>query len=301
LTYKPRKTILALNIILSACIGVTHAQAVFRKYGYKKAPLTLSKGKYDEFFTNDEVVQIGTIKLNTRTNKVIQLLEEDTTKTNYLSDRSSVWYSVDPLAHKYPNYSPYVYCMGNPVKYVDPDGREVVIWYVDKGGNDQAYKFNGSNKMAPNNQYVKDFIQAYHFNVKNGGGDNTKEAVTNPKLKIYISDSKSDVDRYESDAVQPTVYWESRQGTKTTEGGKQSAATALEHELDHAVDDIKNTEAHHTRRKTDDVKFDNKEERRVINGSETKTAKANGESIRNNHKGESYKTINPISTKPSKN
>ncbi len=33
--------------------------------------------------------------------------------------------SVDPLAHKYPNVGSYVYCMGNPVKYVDPDGREV--------------------------------------------------------------------------------------------------------------------------------------------------------------------------------
>jgi RHS repeat-associated protein len=118
-----RKTILTLSIIFATCVGVTHAQAIFRKYGFKKAPLTLSKGKYNEFFTNDEVVQIGTVKFNTRTNKVIQLLEEDTTKNNYLSDRSSIWYSVDPLAEKYPNYSPYVYCNNNPIKYIDPDGR----------------------------------------------------------------------------------------------------------------------------------------------------------------------------------
>ena len=31
--------------------------------------------------------------------------------------------SVDPLAHKYPNVSSYVYCMGNPVNRIDPDGR----------------------------------------------------------------------------------------------------------------------------------------------------------------------------------
>jgi RHS repeat-associated protein len=118
-----KKAILYLSFMLLACVDVTHAQTGFNKYGFKKTPLTLSKGKYNEFFTNDEVVQIGTVRFNTRTNKVIQFLEEDTTKTNYLSDRSSIWYSVDPLAEKYPNYSPYVYCNNNPVKYTDPDGR----------------------------------------------------------------------------------------------------------------------------------------------------------------------------------
>ena len=113
--------------MLLTCVGISHAQAVFKKYGFKKAPLTLSKGKYNEFFTNDEVVQIGTVRFNTQTNKVIEFLEEDTTKTNYLSDRSSIWYSVDPLAEKYPNYSPYVYCANNPIKYVDPDGRKLQI------------------------------------------------------------------------------------------------------------------------------------------------------------------------------
>ncbi len=118
---------LTLSIILATCVDLTHGQAVFQKYGFNKKPLTLSKGKYNEFFTNEEVVQIGTVRFNTRTNKVIELLEEDTTKTNYLSDRSSIWYSVDPLAEKFPNYSPYVYCANNPIKYVDPDGRKLQI------------------------------------------------------------------------------------------------------------------------------------------------------------------------------
>jgi RHS repeat-associated protein len=33
--------------------------------------------------------------------------------------------TMDPLAEKYYNVSPYVYCTNNPVKYVDPDGRTV--------------------------------------------------------------------------------------------------------------------------------------------------------------------------------
>nr|MCR4815967.1 hypothetical protein [Bacteroidales bacterium] len=39
----------------------------------------------------------------------------------------TMWLSVDPLADKYPGISPYAYCAWNPVKLVDPDGREVYI------------------------------------------------------------------------------------------------------------------------------------------------------------------------------
>ena len=34
------------------------------------------------------------------------------------------WMTPDPLAEKYYDTSPYVYCLGNPIKYVDPDGEE---------------------------------------------------------------------------------------------------------------------------------------------------------------------------------
>jgi hypothetical protein len=33
---------------------------------------------------------------------------------------------MDPLAEKYFSWSPYVYCADNPVKFVDPDGRDVI-------------------------------------------------------------------------------------------------------------------------------------------------------------------------------
>ena len=39
----------------------------------------------------------------------------------------AVWLSPDPLLDKYPNISPYAYCNNNPVKYVDPDGRMIVV------------------------------------------------------------------------------------------------------------------------------------------------------------------------------
>ena len=35
----------------------------------------------------------------------------------------TMWLSVDPMADKYPSISPYNYCMWNPVRLVDPDGK----------------------------------------------------------------------------------------------------------------------------------------------------------------------------------
>ena len=41
----------------------------------------------------------------------------------YYDPKYSFWLSVDPLAEKFPNASPYNYCLGNPVNMIDPDGR----------------------------------------------------------------------------------------------------------------------------------------------------------------------------------
>ena len=45
----------------------------------------------------------------------------------YQDSKYGIWYSVDPLAEKYPNVSSYVYCLDNPVKFVDPDGRKLNV------------------------------------------------------------------------------------------------------------------------------------------------------------------------------
>ncbi|WP_304344205.1 RHS repeat domain-containing protein [Chryseobacterium koreense] len=44
----------------------------------------------------------------------------------YYDPRTSIWLSVDPLAEKFSGWSPYNYAFQNPVKFVDPDGREPI-------------------------------------------------------------------------------------------------------------------------------------------------------------------------------
>ena len=45
----------------------------------------------------------------------------------------TMWLSVDPMADKYPSISPYAYCAWNPVKLVDPDGREIGDFLNENG------------------------------------------------------------------------------------------------------------------------------------------------------------------------
>ncbi len=41
--------------------------------------------------------------------------------------------SLDPFAQKYANWSSYAYVLGNPTKYIDPDGKDVVILIAKDG------------------------------------------------------------------------------------------------------------------------------------------------------------------------
>ncbi len=58
------------------------------------------------------------------------------------------WLSVDPMADKYPSLSPYNYCAWNPIRLVDPDGREVGDFYASNG------KYLGSDGRKDGKVYV---------------------------------------------------------------------------------------------------------------------------------------------------
>jgi hypothetical protein len=48
------------------------------------------------------------------------------------------WHVVDPMVEKYYSLSPYAYCAGNPLKYVDLKGDSISItdlYTRDKQGN----------------------------------------------------------------------------------------------------------------------------------------------------------------------
>ena len=67
-----------------------------------------------------------------------------------------------------------------------------------------------------------------------------------------------------------------------------SNGSKLEHEFDHALDDLGNHKCHNDRSDTQNAQYDNEEERRVIEGSEAETARKLGQGIRYDHHGTAY-------------
>jgi hypothetical protein len=102
------------------------------------------------------------------------------------------------------------------------------------------------------------------------------------------------INRHGDDSFDPssdTINWDPHSALRTTEGGRQSPALGLGHELDHA------TVAPAVRERGDsifDPAYDNAEERRVIRGSEAHAARSLGESVRYDHDGSLYSVASPI-------
>ena len=79
---------------------------------------------------------------------------DEETGYDYFGARSywplGLWTSVDPLADKFIEKSPYLYCDGNPIKFVDSDGR-----FFDDANEVTAQKIEAEcqNKMSSNQSF----------------------------------------------------------------------------------------------------------------------------------------------------
>lgn len=188
-----KRVILIISLVLIG-MGTTQAQDVFKKYGHKKEMLTLSKGKYQEVFKNEEVVQIGTVLLNTKTNKVVKLLQEDTTKINYNAELSSRFLTVDPMAEEYYSYSPYAYAMNNPVYYVDPTGEFSTkfgawLYKVFNGGGDILQDKGGEYFVSQQVEYTGEGVGAAVSRKFDWSGRSTgKDLAFEAKLDAFKTD-----------------------------------------------------------------------------------------------------------------
>jgi len=282
-----KKLSLFIGIAFMLCSQLINAQDIFRQHGFTKEPLTLSDGRYKEFFNNDEVVQIGTVLLNTKTNKVVAFVGEDTTKVVYQSEQSSRWLSIDPLARKYPQISPYVYVANNPIIFIDPDGKKLVF-------------ANGASA-----EFKQQFATAVKYLNAHGAGGIL--ASLQKSSTVFTISGLSGISNFSPSSK--TINWDPSMGLSTNTGKNISATTILNHEADHANQYDTNKAQYN--KDTDpntgkDAQYKNKEEKRVIEGSEKETATKlgeikEGESTRNEHGGTLYPTTSPTSTevKPS--
>lgn len=97
----------------------------FESIGKKGTMLTLSNGKYIEIGMYDSLQRIGSVIVNVNTGKIYEFLPIDTVYSEATLDPTVIsrWYSIDPLASKYPSLSPYAFTNNNPIWFKEVDGR----------------------------------------------------------------------------------------------------------------------------------------------------------------------------------
>jgi len=190
------------------------------------------------------------------------------------------WFTVDPMAERYYGMSLYAYVANNPVRFIDPDGRKIVY-------------ASGVSK-----DFKRAFGQAVQHLNKHGAGGMLAQLEKSEKVYYISETSKSS----SYDKKTNTIKWDPTKGLITNEAHELSPTTILNHEVDHALQHDKNPEQQKIDIDTRDPQYENKEEKRVIKGSEQETARKlgeikEGEVTRKDHGGTLYETTSPISTK----
>jgi len=99
------------------------------------------------------------------------------------------WHAVDPKADKYVSWSPYNYVKNDQIKNIDPNGKDLVIWYL-VGNKYRNYVYRGGDPQKldnlPDSQFVRDVIEAYQYDVSNGGGKSLEALAKSRSFKINV-------------------------------------------------------------------------------------------------------------------
>lgn len=164
------------------------------------------------------------------------------------------WLQVDPLADKYPGWSPYNYCMNNPVLNTDPDGRggpweifiDIVVDISKDVAKDAAWDLLTEGKFAPTaklfGEKIGDAIghsflgDCINNKGLNGDTDNRNERdqtandkkrkevsdINHNKLIKTVEDMKTEKYKQDQDAQKKQAEYEAKQKKANEKQNKQS-------------------------------------------------------------------------------
>jgi RHS repeat-associated protein len=134
----------------------------------------------------------------------------------YMSDLGR-WASIDPLADKYRDFTPYNYTANNPILYVDPDGEKIII------GNNTKDALTKLAQIAATNK-----------------GQQKLDRLVNSKLSYTMRSvfwtRNSGYDDKGTEGRARTIYYPSSVWMFDVDGGHPGSTYILGHELNHAYD-----------------------------------------------------------------
>ena len=119
----------------------------------------------------------------------------------YMNPVTSLWYGVDAFTEKYPSISGYVYCVGKPIKFVEPDGNKIVFVNGKIGfGSPPAGEQYRNGRKSP---FIQGAIKYW----------NDKEIFFTDKDYKPLSSAKSRISagyRYAEDNIKNSIWFKTR-------------------------------------------------------------------------------------------
>jgi uncharacterized protein RhaS with RHS repeats len=183
------------------------------------------------------------------------------------------WTTVDPLASKYPQFSPYVYVANNPIIFIDPDGKKIVFAVTNADGkvtssltyrNGNFWHQDGSRYNPGKESLSKDLYKtlAAYRTILNSGDkvliNQLKTLESSDKVHYVYGQTEKGAGSYvnsyekgklnseekkmEKDGVplgsQTTLDFskEAKDDFKNTEGVEATDLTTVTHEMQHQYD-----------------------------------------------------------------
>ena len=205
------------------------------------------------------------------------------------------WDRIDKYAEKYYSISPYSYCGGDPVNRGDYNGK-----YISLGDN-------------PSWSLISGYAIARAELSRVGADKNLRALEMDMTSVVTIVEIRpDDCDGNQFDYKSNTIFWSPERGSirqvdledSSLGTYTSSPVEGLQHEADHGQKYNSNKEEYIKDLNTEDEQFKNKEERRVVTGSEQETARAlgriiDGQVTRKHHMGgKTIRVSDPLSTTP---